>query len=46
MILPDIYAGKMHAVLFRSRGNRVKGREIGTILNGMLKKKRFLISNI
>jgi hypothetical protein len=27
MTLPDLYAGKMHAVLFRSWGSRVKGRD-------------------
>ena len=27
MTLPDLYAGKMHAVLFRSWANRVKGRD-------------------
>lgn len=27
MTLPDLYAGKMHALIFRSWGNRVKGRD-------------------
>ena len=27
LTLPDLYAGKMHALIFRSWGNRVKGRD-------------------
>ena len=27
MTLPDLFAGKMHALIFRSWGNRVKGRD-------------------
>ena len=27
LALPDLYAGKMHALIFRSWGNRVKGRD-------------------
>ena len=32
--LPDLFAGKMHALVYRAWKNRVKGR-VGTILNGM-----------
>ena len=27
MVLPDLYAGKIHALIFRAWGNRVKGRD-------------------
>lgn len=53
MTLPDLYAGKMHAVLFRSWGNRVKGRDWydfewyvkkGALLNLEHLKERMIMS--